>query len=67
MDKRDALAQREAAQELAALISMTRYMADAVDRIAPDPDRLREQLDQLEAELQTQLQHADAVASNRTN
>jgi hypothetical protein len=67
MDKRITPAPREAADELTALIHMTRYMADAVDRIAPDPERLREQLDQLEAELQTQLQHADAVASNRTN
>jgi uncharacterized protein YigA (DUF484 family) len=53
--------------ELAALIHMTRFMADAVDRVVADPQKLREQLGQLEAELQAHLQHADANASRRAN
>jgi hypothetical protein len=68
MDKRDPLAQREAAEELAALINMTRFMSDTVDRLVADPDRLKRQLGQLEAELQTELQHADpANPSRRAN
>lgn len=59
MDKRDPLAPSEAAEELAALIHMTRFMSDTVDRLVADPHRLKLQLDQLEAELQSELQHAD--------
>lgn len=53
--------------ELAALIHMTRFMADTIDRVVDDPQRLREQLDQLEAELQAHLQHPDQVAVRRAN
>ena len=58
---------REVAEELAALIHMTRFMADTVDRVVADPQRLREQLNRLEAELQTHLQHADTDVSRRAN
>ena len=34
---------------------MTRFMADTVDRLAANPERLKQRLDELEAELQTQL------------
>lgn len=68
MDKRDPLAQSETAEELAALIHMTRFMSDTVNRLVADPDRLKRQLDQLEAELQFELQHADpANPSRRAN
>jgi hypothetical protein len=62
MDKRNPLAHRDAAEELAALINMTRFMADAVHRVAPNPERVQEHLTRLEAELQTQLQHADGAS-----
>jgi hypothetical protein len=57
MLKRDG--HRETAEELAALIHMTRFMSDTVDRLLADPQRLKQQLDQLEAELQSALRHAD--------
>ncbi len=66
MDKRDV--HREAAEELAALIHMTRFMSDTVDRLVADPHRLKQQLDQLEAELQSELQHAGpGKPSSRAN
>lgn len=58
---------RDAAEELTALIHMTRFMADTVDRVVADPQKLREQLDRLEAELQTHLLHADTDVSRRAN
>lgn len=66
MNKRDA--HRETAEELAALIHMTRFISDTVDRLVADPHRLKQQLDQLEAELQSELQHADPTGpSGRAN
>ena len=65
MDKRDPLAQSETAEEIAALIHMTRFMSDTVNRLVADPDRLKRQLDQLEAELQSELQHADPAGPSR--
>ena len=46
---------REAAEELAALIHMTRFMSDIVPKLVDDPRRLKQHLDRLEAELQTEL------------
>jgi hypothetical protein len=68
VDKRTPLLVGEAAQELAALIQMTRFMSDTVDRLVADPQRLKLQLDQLEAELQCALQHAGPAGPfRRTN
>jgi hypothetical protein len=46
---------REAAEELAALIHMTRFMSDIVPKLVEDPRRLKQHLDRLEAELQSEL------------
>jgi hypothetical protein len=54
------LPRREAAEELAALLHMTRFMADIVPKLVDDPHRLKEHLDRLEAELQNELDQADA-------
>lgn len=51
---------REAAEELAALLHMTRFMADIVPKLVDDPHRLKQHLDRLEAELQSELDQADA-------
>jgi hypothetical protein len=68
MDKRNSPAPRAAAEELAALIHMTRFMSDTVLRLVDDPHRLKEQLARLEAELQTELQLADTrLALRRAN
>ena len=68
MDKPNPLVHRAAAEELAALIHMTRFMSDTVLRLVADPHRLKEQLDRLEAELQSELQHADPkLAFRRAN
>jgi hypothetical protein len=67
MNKRQPRPDSEAAEELAALIHMTRFMADAVDRVVPDPHSLKRQLDQIEAELQIELQHTHADLPQRTN
>ena len=50
-----ALPRREAAEELAALIQMTRFMADLIPRLVDDPQQLKTQLDRLEAELGREL------------
>jgi hypothetical protein len=49
------LPRTEAAEELAALIQMTRFMADLVPRLVDDPKLLKAQLDRLEAELGREL------------
>jgi hypothetical protein len=59
MDK--PLPRREAAEELAALIHMTRFMSDIVPKLVADSCRLKQQLDELEAELQTALRLAGAA------
>ena len=46
---------REAAEELAALIHMTRFMSDIVPKLVEDPERLKAHLDRLEAELRNEL------------
>jgi hypothetical protein len=63
--KRNQFAHRDAAEELAALINMTRFMADTVDRVAADPERLKQRLDELEAELHVQLQVACSNTSRK--
>ena len=67
MDK--PLLRREAAEELAALILMTRFMSDIVPTLVADPRRLKQQLESLEAELQTALRLAGATgaATGRAN
>jgi hypothetical protein len=54
-DNDDLLPRREAAEELAALIHMTRFMSDLVPRLVDDPQLLKTQLDRLEAELGREL------------
>ena len=49
------LPRREAAEELAALIQMTRFMSDLIPRLVDDPQLLKVQLDRLEAELEREL------------
>lgn len=63
--KRNLFEHRDAAKELSALIHMTRFMADTVDRLAANPERLKQRLDELEAELQTQLLVAESNASRK--
>ena len=63
----DHLPRREAAEELAALIHMTRFMADIVPKLVDDPKRLKAQLDRLEAELRNELSLAGLSLSNATN
>jgi hypothetical protein len=61
------LPRREAAEELAALIQMTRFMADLIPRLVDDPQQLKAQLDRLEAELGRELSLAQlhpAAAAN---
>ncbi len=57
------LPRRDAAEELAALIHMTRFMSDIVPTLVADPHRLKQQLDQLETELQTALRLTGAPGS----
>lgn len=57
------LPRREAAEELAALIHMTRFMSDIVPKLVADPERLKQHLNLLEAELLTQLQLASSATS----
>jgi hypothetical protein len=57
------LPRREAAEELAALLHMTRFMADIVPKLVDDPHKLKHHLDRLEAELQSELDQADAGAA----
>jgi hypothetical protein len=61
------LPRREAAEELAALIHMTRFMADIVPKLVDDPKRLKAQLDRLEAELRNELSLAGLVLGAATN
>jgi len=49
------LPRREAAEELAALVQMTRFMTELVPRLVDDPELLKAQLDRLEAELRREL------------
>lgn len=51
----NALPRREAAEELAALIHMTRFMSDLVPRLVEDPQQLKAQLDRLAEELGREL------------
>jgi hypothetical protein len=57
------LPRREAAEELAALIHMTRFMSDIVPKLVADPEKLKQHLNLLEAELKTELQLASPAAS----
>lgn len=65
ISKRNLVIHRDAAEELSALIHMTRFMADTVDRVVADPKRLKQRLDELEAELQTQLMVAESNTSRK--
>ena len=61
------LPRREAAEELAALIHMTRFMADIVPKLVDDPKRLKAQLDRLEAELRNELSLAGLTVGGAAN
>jgi hypothetical protein len=61
------LPRREAAEELAALIHMTRFMADIVPKLVDDPKRLKAQLDRLEAELRNELSLAGLAIGSAAN
>ncbi len=54
---------RDAAEELAALIHMTRFMADIVPSLVNDPKTLKQHLDRLEAELKIELSLAGDLPS----
>jgi hypothetical protein len=58
---------REAAEELAALIHMTRFMADIVPKLVDDPQKLQAQLDGLEAELRSELSLAQLEPKGAAN
>ena len=53
----------EVVEELAALIQMTRFMADLIPRLVDDPQLLKAQLDRLEAELGRELSLAQPAGS----
>jgi hypothetical protein len=57
----------EAAEELAALIQMTRFMADLIPRLVDDPKLLKALLDRLEAELGRELSLAQMQPSGAAN
>jgi hypothetical protein len=61
------LPRAEAAEELAALIQMTRFMADLIPRLVDDPKLLKAQLDRLEAELGRELSLAQLQPNGATN
>lgn len=61
------LPRREAAEELAALIQMTRFMADLIPRLVDDPQLLKSQLDRLEAELGRELSLAQLQPAGSAN
>jgi hypothetical protein len=61
------LARTEAAEELAALIQMTRFMADLIPRLVDDPQQLKAQLDRLEAELGRELSLAQLHSNSAAN
>ena len=61
------LPRREAAEELAALIQMTRFMADLIPRLVDDPQLLKAQLDRLEAELGRELSLAQLQPAGSAN
>ena len=67
-DEGDApLPRREAVEELAALIHMTRFMADLIPRLVDDPQLLKSQLDRLEAELGRELSLAQLQPAGSAN
>jgi len=61
------LPRREAAEELAALIQMTRFMADLIPRLVDDPKLLKAHLDRLEVELGRELSLAQLQPANPAN
>jgi hypothetical protein len=61
------LPRTEAAEELAALIQMTRFMAELVPRLVDDPNLLKAQLDRLEAELERELSLAQLHPASAAN
>lgn len=66
-DAETPLPRREAAEELAALIHMTRFMSDLVPRLVQDPQMLKAQLDRLEAELGRELSLAQLAPKAAAN
>jgi hypothetical protein len=52
---------RDAAEELAALIHVTRFMSDIVPSLVDDPKNLKQHLDRLEAELKIELSLAGDI------
>jgi hypothetical protein len=55
--------QREAVEELKALLHMTRFISSQIPDLVPNHLRLSHQLEELEAELEWELEQAKCQAS----